>query len=594
MHTLSETVLARVKEWQDETVFDSQTVSDIRRLQAEGKNQELTDRFYKNLEFGTGGMRGILGAGSAYMNEYNVRKATVALAEQILHDFPQDRGKWKVAVSYDSRRKSEDFSRCIAETLAHYGIQTLRTRELRPVPMLSFLIRWKQCQAGVCITASHNPPQYNGFKLYWQGGAQVVPPVDDAVLARYLAQADYRNLPRMNYAEALEVGLVVEIGDELDQAYLDVLSNYELCPREYKANTKVVFTPLHGTAGKPLKMCFDRFGFKNVSVVPEQEKPDGNFPTVKFPNPEDPAALQMAVQLGEKLGADLVLGTDPDCDRIGIVFRAKNGQFKYLNGNEIGCLLTEFVLTRMQELKTLPKNGVVIKTIVTTELQRKIAEGYGVTVVDTLTGFKWICQMIAQLENCSPDKTKKFLCGGEESFGFMHGDFVRDKDGLSACVLAAEMVSFYKAQNKDLGDVLYDLHVKHGTYRELLHTETLPGADGAAKIVEMMRMLRKSPPIVLAGIKVVEMHDVLESQILTFRGEKFEVTQKLDLPKSDVLQFFLEDGSKISVRPSGTEPKIKYYLSTTRMVTPLSRSEHEKLVLSLDQTMNSLLTAVLP
>lgn len=594
MHTLSEMVQARVKEWQDDSVFDSQTVSEVRRLQSEGKTQELTDRFYKNLEFGTGGMRGILGAGSAYMNEYNVRKATVAVAEQILQDFPQDRSKWKVAVSYDSRRKSEEFSRCIAETLAHYGIKTLRTRELRPVPMLSFLIRWKQCHAGVCITASHNPPQYNGFKLYWQGGAQVVPPVDDAVLARYLAKSDYRNLPRMNYSEALESGLVEEIGEELDKAYLEVLSKYELCPREYKENTKIVFTPLHGTAGKPLRMCLERFGFKNVNVVPEQEKPDGNFPTVKFPNPEDPAALQMAVQLGEKLEADLVLGTDPDCDRIGIVYRAKNGRFKYLNGNEIGCLLTEFVLTRMKHLKTLPKNGVVIKTIVTTELQRKVAESYGVPVVDTLTGFKWICQKIAQLESCSAESAKKFVCGGEESFGFMHGDFVRDKDGLSACVLAAEMVSFYKAQNKDLSDVLFDLHLKHGAYRELLHTETLPGADGAAKIVDMMKSMRNNPPAILDGLKVIEMHDVLESQVLIRRGEKFEVTGNLGMPKSDVLQFFLEDGSKVSVRPSGTEPKIKYYLSISRTMAQLSKVEHEELMLSLDQKLKSLLTAVLP
>lgn len=566
-------ILKRAEYWASNAVFDDTTRSDIQKLISDNDEKELTDRFYRDLEFGTGGMRGILGAGTARMNIYNVRKASTALAMQLKAAFKGE--TLRVGLTYDSRRYSRDFAKVTAQTMAAHGITALITKELRPVPMLSFMVREYGCHGGVCITASHNPPNYNGYKVYWKTGGQIVPPHDKAVIKNYQTIDGYHALPLMTYEEGLQKGLIREIGEELDSKYFARVEGLSLRRGQWP-QFKVVFTPLHGTAGMPVMTMLKKFGFSDVHIVPEQAQPDENFPTVKFPNPEEPEALSMAVALARKLNADLVLGTDPDCDRLGVVVN-EGGEFIYLNGNQIGSLLIDFVLSSLKDANKLPANPLVIKTIVTTDMQTAIGHYYGAEVEETLTGFKWICDRIEAYESGALKPYRKYVCGGEESYGFLMDTFVRDKDGVMSCAIAAEMTAYYKSKGLTLTQVLDQIFRRHGVYQESLHTVTLPGKEGADKIIAMMERLRKDPPCNIGGVAVEFVRDIKVGKEYACSDEGMKETRNLGLPSSDVLQFVLADGSKISVRPSGTEPKIKFYVSAREAVNPeVSDTDLEK------------------
>jgi phosphoglucomutase len=562
--TIAPEILERAKYWATAEVFDSETRREISDLIEKGAAKELDDRFYRDLEFGTGGLRGILGAGTARMNYYNLRKAACALAQYVLQANPGKSNS--VAIAYDSRKFSQEFARATAEVLAAHKIKSFITKELRPVPMLSFMVRHYGCAAGVCVTASHNPPEYNGFKVYWNTGGQVVPPHDGHIIRNYNAIVDYGKIPSMPYSEALKAGLVQEVGTEFDRIYFEQVETLSL-RKQGRDNFKIVFTPLHGTGFGPVKEGLRRFGFENVHVVPEQQNPDSRFPTVKYPNPEEPEALKLAVELGRKIGADLVLGTDPDCDRVGIVIR-EDGDYIYLNGNQIGCLLIDYFLSATKDAGKMPASPLVIKTIVTTELQDEIAKYYGAHVEDTLTGFKWICQRIEDYETGKVLPYRKYVCGGEESYGFLAGSFVRDKDGVIACCVAAEMVAHYKSRGLKMTQVLDQIFRRHGVYQESLKTITLPGKEGAERINAMMQKLRLDPPREIAGVEVSLIRDIKTSEEYSTESGKKQKIRTLTLPSSDVLQFILKDGTKVSARPSGTEPKIKFYVSVREAVSP--------------------------
>jgi phosphoglucomutase len=550
----------RAHYWATHSVFDEATRQEVSTLLATHNDRELSERFYKDLEFGTGGLRGIMGAGTNRMNVYNVRKATTALALYI-REVHGANSALKVAISFDSRHLSHDFAVAAAEVLAAHGIKALMTKELRPTPMLSFMVRHYQCAAGICVTASHNPPEYNGYKVYWDTGAQIIGPHDQAIITKYGQMTRYEDLPFLPIKIAMAQGLCEVIGAELDEAYFKRVSALSL-RKEGRSNFKIVYTPLHGSGLYPVTEMLRRIGFENVLVVPEQKLPDGRFPTVKYPNPEEPEALQMALDLARKEHADLVIGTDPDTDRIGLIVR-EGDSFTFFNGNQIGSLLVDFFLAATRDAGLMPKDALVIKTVVTTDLQAEIAKEYGATCEETLTGFKWICGLIEDYESGRLKPYRKYVCGGEESYGFLADSFVRDKDAVSAACIAAEMVAYYKSLGLTCSQVLDRIFQKHGLYLESLFTLTLPGKDGAAAIKQMMSKMRHDPPREIDGIAVEKLRDFETSQILSAAASGFNSSGKLTLPKSDVLQFILVDGTKVSVRPSGTEPKIKFYISVS-------------------------------
>lgn len=551
-------IAERAHYWATSPAFDADTRREISALIEADDDKEITERFYRDLEFGTGGLRGILGAGTSRMNIYNVRKATTALAAYLGETFRNQ--SIKVALSHDSRRYSRAFAKAAAEVFAAHGIKALITKDLRPVPMLSFMTRHYGCKAGVCITASHNPPEYNGYKVYWETGGQLVPPHDQAVIQRYMDLQGYESIKTLPYELAVAQGFIEEIGSDLDEAYFSKVLGLSLNPAVGRKNFKIVYSPLHGSGLYPVTEMLKRFGFTDVLVVPEQRDPDGNFPTVKSPNPENPAALDKARELARSVGADLILATDPDCDRIGMEIRIGDDFFRP-NGNQIGCLLNEYVLRGMQDSGRMPRNPLIVKTVVTTDLQADLAREYAVDCEETLTGFKWICQLIDDYESGRITPKKHFVCGGEESYGFLAGSFVRDKDGIIACCLAAEMAAVYKAKGSDVVKELDAMFSRHGVYHETLHDLTLPGKEGAEAIAAMMQRLRHQPPRVIDGIAVAKLRDFDSGQELDLSRDTPQVQGQLTLPRSNVLQFILNDGTKVSVRPSGTEPKIKFYVS---------------------------------
>ena len=561
----------RAQYWAENPVFDEKTREEIRSLITAGDEKELTERFYRELEFGTGGLRGILGAGSSRMNRYNVRKATFALASY-LKDFFKEEPELRVAIAYDSRHFSQEFAHEAARVLAAIGVQAYVTEELRPVPMLSYMVRHYSCHAGICVTASHNPPEYNGFKVYWQTGGQIVPPHDKAVIKLYEGVTSFEEIPMLSFEEGTNKGLIRVVGAELDEAYFEKVASIKTCATD---NIKIVYTPIHGTGKYPVSESLRRFGFTDVHLVDEQSEPDGSFPTVESPNPESHAALAMALDKAKSIGADLVLGTDPDADRVGVVYR-HGDNYEFLNGNQLGSLLVDFVLARWQESGMLPENPLVIKTIVTTDLQRDIAAHYGAHCDETLTGFKWICALMEEYLKGERQPRREYVCGGEESYGFLAGHFVRDKDAVISCCLAAEMVSYYKAQGKTLKDALNDLFKRHGVYYEDLVTVTLPGKDGADKIKATMEQLRKEPLTSISGVPMKTLRDLSKGQEYLFQDGKFVPGEPIQLPSSNVLQFILEDGTKVSARPSGTEPKVKFYISVYSAVdTTISEADLE-------------------
>jgi phosphoglucomutase len=513
----------------------------------------LEDCFYKNLEFGTGGMRGEIGPGTNRMNIYTVRKASAGLARYI-QSFGEEAKKRGVVIAYDSRHKSPQFAMEAAKTLATHDIQTYVFDELRPTPELSFAVRYLNAFSGIVITASHNPPEYNGYKVYGEDGGQLPPKAADEVI-KYVNQVENELLIEVEDEALLkEKGLIKVIGDEIDKAYIEKLKTISLNPGlSQEVDVKVVFTPLHGTANKPVRRGLEALGYKNVVVVKEQELPDPNFSTVKSPNPEEHAAFELAIQVGKEIDADLLIATDPDADRLGIAVKNEQGEYVVLTGNQTGGLLLHYILSQKKEKGILPENGVVLKTIVTSEFGSAIAASFGLDTVNTLTGFKFIGEKIKEYEQTGQ---YVFQFGYEESYGYLIGDFARDKDAVQAALLAVEVCAFYKKQGVSLYQALMQLFEKYGYYREGLQSLTLKGKEGAEQIQALLAAFRDNPPMTMAGKKIVVQEDYKTSErIDTNTGAKSIIT----LPKSNVLKYFLEDGSWFCIRPSGTEPKIKFY-----------------------------------
>ncbi|KEO84028.1 phospho-sugar mutase [Tumebacillus flagellatus] len=515
-------------------------------LQSIPDEQAKEDRFYRHLEFGTGGLRGVIGAGTNRMNKYTVRRATEGLARYLTQhvDGARERG---VVIAYDSRHMSPEFAAEAAGVLAYHGVRVYLFEELRPTPELSFAVRHFGAAGGIVVTASHNPPEYNGYKVYGDDGGQLPPQAADQILAEIGQLADELSLPALTLQEGIAQGLVTMIGEEIDDLYTQRLVGLSLQPEAIRAvadDVRIVYTPLHGTGNQPVRRVLQALGFKHVHVVPEQELPDPNFSTVKSPNPEERQAFALAMELAERVNADVILGTDPDADRVGVVVRDASGEFAVLNGNQTGALLLHYILEQRKANGTLPENGVMLKTIVTSNLGRAVAERNGVTCVDVLTGFKFIGEKIQEYEESG---AHTFLFGYEESYGYLIGDFVRDKDAVQAAMMAAEMAAYYKGQGKKLSQVLEEVYATYGTYLEDLLSFTFKGKEGQEKIAQMMERLRRTPLTTIGGLDVEAAKDYSQG----IEG----------LPKANVLKYVLTDGSWVAIRPSGTEPKIKFYFS---------------------------------
>lgn len=543
------------EQWRSLEVFDEETRKEVASLT---DKREIEDRFSKSLTFGTGGLRGIMGAGTNRMNVYTVGKATQGLADFIKTQTLDGR----VVIAYDSRNHSADFALDSALILAANGIQTYLFESLRPTPELSFAVRYLKCTAGIVITASHNPPAYNGYKVYWSDGGQIVPPYDRQIIERVNAVTDYGEIKRITKAEALEKKLLVFVGQTVDDAYIAAVKKTVLRPeviREMADKIKIVYTPLHGTGNLPVRRILREVGFTNVWVVPEQELPDGNFSTVRYPNPEDPKAFELALKLARKKGADVVLATDPDADRLGIyALDEKTGMYSSFTGNMSGLLIAEYRLAQLQERGELPENGALVSTIVSSDMAKEMANSYGVKHVEVLTGFKYIGEQIKLFEQAKErgeEYAYEYLFGFEESYGCLVGTYARDKDAVAAVAALCEAAAYYKKQGITLCEQMEKIYQKYGYYREALHSITMKGLDGADKIKGIMERLRSVTPESFGGQKVVAVRDYARGvRMDKLTGE----TSRLTLPESNVLYFELENGW-CCARPSGTEPKIKFY-----------------------------------
>ena len=541
----------KYNEWLNDDCFDDETKKELESIR--GNEEEIKDRFYKELEFGTAGLRGVIGAGTNRMNKYTVGRATQGLANFI--------NKMKienpsVVISYDSRHMSKEFSEIAALVLNANGIKVNLFDNLRPVPELSFSVRYLNATAGIMITASHNPPEYNGYKVYWSDGAQIVPPIDKGIIDEVLSIEDFSLIKTINKNEAIEAGLLNYVGEEIDDAFINALKssclNPEIIKKEAK-NVKIVYTPLHGAGNLPVQRILKELGFENVYVVPEQEKPDGDFPTVSYPNPEDPKAFELALKLAKEVDADVVLATDPDADRLGVFSKMNNGEYVSYTGNMSALLICEYELSQKKEKGILPNNGAIITTVVSSELTKAIAENYGAKVFETLTGFKWIGEKIRKFEE---ENSYKYLFGFEESYGCLIAPHARDKDGISAVMALCEATAFYKNKGWSLWEQMIKIYEKYGYYREGQVSIVLKGADGAEEIKNKMAKMRSNPPTELAALNVLEVRDYQEHVIKKADGEVYET----DLPTSNVLYYELSNNSWCCVRPSGTEPKIKFYM----------------------------------
>lgn len=514
----------------------------------------LEDCFYKNLEFGTGGMRGEIGPGTNRMNTYTVRKASLGLAH-FIEDQGEKAKKRGVVIAYDSRHQSPEFAMEAAKTLASQGIQAYVFESLRPTPELSFAVRYLKAYSGIVVTASHNPPEYNGYKVYGPDGGQLPPKEADEVIEKVNAVEDELSINVRSEEELKSEGLIQIVGEEIDKAYMEQLLKISLNRELIKEmhDLSIVFTPLHGTANISVREGLQQLGFTNVTVVKEQEQPDPNFSTVKSPNPEEHAAFELAIKYGQETDADILMATDPDADRVGIAAKNSKGEYEILTGNQTGALMIEYILSQREEKGSLCSKGIIFKTIVTSELGRVIAESYGLTCEDTLTGFKFIGEKIKEYEKSGKHT---FIFGYEESYGSLIGDFVRDKDAVQACLMGAEMAAFYKKQGKTLFDALDDVYKKHGFYKEGLESITLKGKSGAEQIENLLASFRAEMPLEVNGHKLVVSEDYKASvHYNVVKDEKSDI----HLPKSNVLKYQLEDGSWFCVRPSGTEPKVKFY-----------------------------------
>lgn len=549
---MDENVKKNYEYWCTSPIFDDATKAELKSL--EGNEDEIFDRFYRELEFGTGGLRGVIGAGTNRMNFYTVGKATQGLANFINKQGAAAKG---VAIAFDSRRMSPEFADTAACVLAANGIKAYIFDSLRPTPELSFALRTLGCTAGIVVTASHNPPEYNGYKVYWEDGAQITAPKDAQIIGEVNAIKDYAEIKKMTTEEAKTAGLYEVIGKEIDDKYMEALKKLVLHPEAIKqmaSSLKIVYTPLHGTGNVPVRRVLKELGFEQVTVVPEQELPDGNFPTVSYPNPEDKKAFALALDLAKKVDADLVLATDPDADRLGVYAKdTKTGEYKVFTGNMSGMLICEYEMSQKKALGILPANGALVTTIVSSNMAQAVAKEYGMKFIECLTGFKYIGEQIKFFEQTG---SNEYVFGFEESYGCLVGTHARDKDAVVAVMALCEAAAYYKTQGITLWDQMLNIYNKYGYYKEDLFTMTFKGADGAKKMQDMMDAYRKNTPKQVGAYKVLRLRDYKNDVITDLAtGE----TTPTGLPKSNVLYFELENDAWFCVRPSGTEPKIKFY-----------------------------------
>ena len=571
---MDQNIKVKVDEWLNGN-YDEATKKEVQNL-VENNETELIDSFYKDLEFGTGGLRGIMGVGSNRMNKYTIGAATQGLANYLIKTFGND---ISVAIAHDSRNNADLFTKVTANVLSSNGIKVYLFQSLRPTPELSFAVRHFGCKSGVVLTASHNPKEYNGYKAYWDDGAQVIAPHDSNIITEVQKIASIDDIKFEGNEDLIEL-----IDDSFDDIYLEKIKGLSVSPEviERQKDLTIVYSPIHGTGYKLVPDVLKKFGFENVHSVTEQNTPDGNFPTVVYPNPEEAEALSLALAKGKELDADLIMATDPDADRVGIAAKNNNGEFQLLNGNQTGSLLIYYMLKAWKEKGKLDGDQFICKTIVSSELMDAIAASFNVDCYNVLTGFKFIAGIIKELEG-----KKTFIVGGEESYGYLAGDFVRDKDAIASCAFIAEMVAFAKDQNKSVFDLLTDLYLEFGFFKEDLISITKKGKSGAEEIQKMMEDFRANPPKEIAGSKLVMVKDYdLSIEINISTGEK----TKIDLPKSNVLQFFTEDGSKISARPSGTEPKIKFYFGVKEELN--NAADYEKVNAALDSKIQNIITSM--
>lgn len=572
---MKEQAIEKAKLWAKDSYISLEDRADIEKLLENNDTKEIVERFYKDLEFGTGGLRAILGNGRNRMNKYNIRKASQALATEINEEVKRLGHKHgKISISYDSRKFSKEFAEEVASVMAGNNIHSYLYEHLNPVCLLSFSVRHHDAHAGVMVTASHNPPEYNGYKVYWSDGAQVTPPYDQKIMNAYYNIKDWDEISYTPYEEALGKGLITLVGRDVEDRYYKLLSekyvNPKLC-QERGDDLKIVFTPIHGTGLVPCKRVLNEMGFINVFVPPEQAAPDHRFPTVKSPNPENPDALHLAVELMKKENADIVFGTDPDTDRLGVAI-IKNGEVFYPNGNQIGLLMLHYILTNFKEQNRFPQNPYFVKTVVTTELQAKIASNFGVDVENTLTGFKWICGKMKEIEENEPHRN--FLFATEESFGYMNHNFVRDKDGICSVALMAELALWYKTQGMDIVDALDKIYEEYGFSSETLLCLNYYGKEGAEKITRIMNHFRSNFNKEMAGQEILAIEDYDHREIKKVTTNQVEA---LNFPKSNVLGYQFTSGDKLYLRPSGTEPKIKFYIMiNTSSGTLLEKKELAK------------------
>mgnify|MGYP000206210356 FL=1 len=564
-------IIEKATLWLSDT-FDSETQQEIQQLITDNSD-DLTDRFYKDLEFGTGGMRGMMGAGTNRINKYTLGKATQGLSNYLKESYPNQ--KIKVAIAYDCRHNSDTFSRLVAEVLSANDIHVVLFEDLRPTPELSFAVNELNCHAGIVLTASHNPPEYNGYKVYWTDGGQIVPPQDKSIID------EVNSLEFSDINFNAKPALISEIGAEVDEAFWKASIENGTFDIQGRENLKIVFTALHGTSVKLIPEVLKRAGYSQVHSIKEQEIPDGDFPTVKSPNPEEPEALEMATNLAEKIGADIVLGTDPDSDRIGIAVRDSNGKIKLLNGNQAMVVMTDFLIKQWQQQGKLNGKQFIGSTIVSTSMVNDIANSYGVETKIGLTGFKWIAKMIQDFPE------QEFIGGGEESFGYMVGDFVRDKDAVTSALLACEIAAAAKSNGSSFYDTLLELYTKHSFYKERLVSFTKKGMDGAAQIKQIMIDLRKNPLTHIDGSKVTFVNDYDAS---TEKDMSTGEVKIMNLPKSNVLIYHTEDGTKVAARPSGTEPKIKFYFSVQSKLDSVENAieKEQELDAKIDRIINEM------
>ena len=544
------TTIEKAQQWLSDT-FDADTRAKVQKLIDE-KSPELEDSFYRELEFGTGGMRGIMGVGTNRLNKYTLGQATQGLANYLHQQFKNE--EIKVAIAYDVRNNSKEFGKIVADVLTANGIKVLLFKEHRPTPELSFTVRDKKCNAGIVLTASHNPPEYNGYKVYWNDGAQIVPPNDEAIVKEVYA-TKFEDI-KFNGND----GLIEWIGEEQDEVYIDACMENSLYQNVGRENLNIVFTSIHGTTYTTIPKALKKAGFTKVDLVKEQMIPSGNFPTVESPNPEEPVALKMAMDLAEITNGDIVIGCDPDGDRLGIAVRNLEGKIELLNGNQTNMILTDYILNQWKKLGKITGKEFIGSTIVTSDVFFDLAKKYNVTCKAGLTGFKWIGKMIRDVEG-----QEKFICGGEESFGFMTGDFVRDKDSCGSILLACEIAAWCKANGKTMYQYMIEIYQSIGLYQEALVNVVRKGREGAEQIKQMMTDFRNTPVKMLAGSKVVLVKDFQEQTAWDLlKNEKQPMT---DIPKSNVLIYYTEDGAKVAIRPSGTEPKIKFYFSVKSQIS---------------------------